>query len=561
MKTGWGSISFTLVLLCVLLAVYFSDRQPKNPISQSPTFSTEFAYDNRTFLPAVFQNPSPPKGSAPSVMVIPHHLTASNLIAGGISLLTADPPGTIIILSPNHADTGQCDIVSSSNSWDTPYGQVPVDQKLLDLFVRYGTVCLDNLAIVPEHGLAGLMPFLAYYLPNTQVVPFALKKNLDPALLDSFIRQLITVSPATAIIASIDFSHGLTHDQAKQSDTQTENYIYNHNYPAIEKLSSEYLDSPASLISALKIISARSLSPEVLVHTDSFAFNQIPDSVTSYFLITGVSSVSPSDPITILFGGDVMLGRSVDTRIAKNHDPAWPFKNISGILSDADLTFVNLESPFGSECNSTDTGMVFCANPASVKGLVDSGVDLVGLANNHIDKQGKNGFDLTVSILNQNGIAPVGLGQPVFKSVKNSKIAFLAFNDIPPNFSEVSMASPNNISGQIAIARSSADIVIASFHWGNEYSHRSLHQEELAHMAIDSGADVVIGHHPHWVQEIETYKGKPVYYSLGNLVFDQMWSEETRNGLVVKLTFSGNTLVSQEQVPIKIVDYGQPVPL
>ena len=80
-------------------------------------------------------------------------------------------------------------------------------------------------------------------------------------------------------------------------------------------------------------------------------------------------------------------------------------------------------------------------------------------------------------------------------------------------------------------------------------------------MAIDSGADVVIGHHPHWVQEIETYKGKPVYYSLGNLVFDQMWSEETRNGLVVKLTFSGNTLVSQEQVPIKIVDYGQPVPL
>ena len=104
-------------------------------------------------------------------------------------------------------------------------------------------------------------------------------------------------------------------------------------------------------------------------------------------------------------------------------------------------------------------------------------------------------------------------------------------------------------------------MVIATFHWGNEYSHRSLHQVELAHLAVDSGADVVIGHHPHWVQEVETYLGKPIYYSLGNLVFDQMWSEETRTGLVVKLNFSGSTLISQEQIPIKIFDYGQPATL
>ncbi|EKD53151.1 MAG: hypothetical protein ACD_61C00138G0004, partial [uncultured bacterium] len=81
-----------------------------------------------------------------------------------------------------------------------------------------------------------------------------------------------------------------------------------------------------------------------------------------------------------------------------------------------------------------------------------------------------------------------------------------------------------------------------------------------ARLAIDSGADVVIGHHPHWVQEIETYKGKPVYYSLGNLVFDQMWSEETEKGILVRLTFSGKALVAQEELPVKIFDYGQPAP-
>ena len=87
---------------------------------------------------------------------------------------------------------------------------------------------------------------------------------------------------------------------------------------------------------------------------------------------------------------------------------------------------------------------------------------------------------------------------------------------------------------------------------------RSLRQKTLAHLAIDSGADAVIGHHPHWVQENEDYNGKPIYYSLGNLIFDQMWSEETKKGLMVQLTYQGKNLLKQEKFPIKIQDYGLP---
>ncbi|HBC45031.1 MAG: SH3 type 3 domain protein [Candidatus Collierbacteria bacterium GW2011_GWB1_45_35] len=269
---------------------------------------------------------------------------------------------------------------------------------------------------------------------------------------------------------------------------------------------------------------------------------------------------SENSVFTLLFGGDVMLGRSVNTRIIKYADFSWPFRKITSLFSEADLTMVNLESPFQTGCKPTDKGMIFCADPRSVEGLTTAGIDIVNLANNHINNQGQEGIDETINILNKNNIAYVGARRDssVVFNIKNTKIAFLGFTDIASGSKDVSTASPDSIKSQISEAKKSADLVITTFHWGNEYSQRSLHQVELAHLAINSGADVVIGHHPHWVQETEEYKGKPIYYSLGNLVFDQMWSEETRKGLVVSLIFSGNQLVNKEEIPIKIFDYGQP---
>ena len=266
------------------------------------------------------------------------------------------------------------------------------------------------------------------------------------------------------------------------------------------------------------------------------------------------------EPISLVFGGDVMLGRSVNTRILKNKDFSWPFRKISTLLSEADLTMVNLESPFRTGCSATDTGMIFCADPRSVEGLQTAGVDIVNLANNHINNQGQEGVNETLDILNKNNISFVGAihESPAIFTVKNTKIAFLGFTDIASGSPEISTATPENMKSQISEAKKSSDLVITTFHWGNEYSLRSLRQQELAHLAIDSGADAIIGHHPHWVQEIEIYKGKPIYYSLGNLVFDQMWSEATQKGLVVRLTYFGSSLVRQEQFPVKIVDYGQP---
>jgi poly-gamma-glutamate synthesis protein (capsule biosynthesis protein) len=298
--------------------------------------------------------------------------------------------------------------------------------------------------------------------------------------------------------------------------------------------------------------------PHFITHTDSSAFNKATKEVTSYYLIAGGLTTSKSDTFTIVFGGDVMLGRTVNTRMIKYSDFSWPFRKISDLLSEADITLVNLESHFRVGCRPTDTGMVFCADPRAIEGLTFAGIDIVNLANNHMFNQGADGLVDTAAILSKSSINSVGLGKTFITNIKNTKVAFLGFTDIPPVAGGISGATKENIQKQISEAKKESDVVIATFHWGNEYSRRSLHQVELAHLAIDSGADVIIGHHPHWVQEIENYKDKPIYYSLGNLVFDQMWSEETKKGLVVKLTFEGNSLVNQEQIPVKIYDYGQP---
>ena len=177
------------------------------------------------------------------------------------------------------------------------------------------------------------------------------------------------------------------------------------------------------------------------------------------------------------------------------------------------------------------------------------------LANNHIDNNDQEGIDETVSILNTNQIASVISGKTLFTTVKNTRLAVLAFSDLP-------QVNEKLVVKQITEATQSADLVITTFHWGSEYKNTpTSRQKYLAHLAIDSGADIVVGHHPHWIQTDEIYQDKPIFYSLGNLIFDQMWSEETRRGQILKLTYQDHQLIKKEIIPTKIFDYGQPAGL
>lgn len=262
--------------------------------------------------------------------------------------------------------------------------------------------------------------------------------------------------------------------------------------------------------------------------------------------------------ITLIATGDVIPARSVNYQAVIRNNFKWPFEKTANFLKTGDITFINLETPLTRNCPLTQEGMIFCGSDKHIEGILLSGVDVVSLANNHSANHGKVGVDETIELLNKNGIKTMGVNEPAIVGVKGIKFGFLGFNDIEKN-SVVASAEKEKIKRDIDDLKSKVDVVIVTFHWGAEYrAQPDQSQIDLGHFTIDSGADLVIGNHPHWIQPVEIYKGKLITYAHGNFVFDQEWSQKTKEGLVGKYTFFKNNLIDVEYFPVEIIDYGQP---
>ncbi len=305
----------------------------------------------------------------------------------------------------------------------------------------------------------------------------------------------------------------------------------------------------------------------------------------NYFALNGnmasVSGVSFSktyrdlenDESTLLFVGDIMLSenRGVGKQINKYQNVKYPFLKIADKLRSADLAFGNLEGPISSRGKDMGGKYSFRAEPRVIEGLRFAGFDIMSIANNHIFDWGEEAFDDTLLILRSNDIDAVGGGinytkanVPVIKNVNGTKIAFLAYSTVDYDINAFN--AEGGISGKSsfdlkntkrAVKRIKelgiADIVAVSFHWGEEYKTRSnIGQQNIARTLVESGADIIIGHHPHVVQEIERYKEGWIVYSLGNFVFDQSFSEETMRGLMIEVKVDNKSKTISSIVPIDI---------
>lgn len=272
-----------------------------------------------------------------------------------------------------------------------------------------------------------------------------------------------------------------------------------------------------------------------------------------------VATLSAEKTTTLLATGDVMLGRAVNFKTSRSQNLIWPFEKTAETLKKANFTFINLESPLVENCPLTTGGMRFCADPKNIFGLKFAGIDVANLANNHISNYGSEGIKTTLSSLNKVNILATGISGPVFKEKKGGRFAFLGYNDTGASLPLITYANKNKISQELNDAKTKADVVVVAFHWGIEYtSQPTKRQQELAHWAIDSGANLVIGHHPHWIQPVEIYKGGVILYSLGNFIFDQAWSKKTKQGIVGRFAFFENQLIDVELLPIEMDNSGQP---
>lgn len=268
----------------------------------------------------------------------------------------------------------------------------------------------------------------------------------------------------------------------------------------------------------------------------------------------------PEKRIRILIAtGDIIPARSVNYKTATTKNFNWPFEKTAETIKNADITFINLETPLIEKCPPTQEGMVFCGDERNIEGLLLAGIDVASLANNHAGNHGEEAVGQTVKLLSDNNILATGIDEPAFKNIRGVKFAFLGYNDITKPQLGVSNATPEKIKKEILEAKKKADIVVITFHWGVEYRNQpDDRQKYLGHFAIDSGADLVIGNHPHWIQPVEFYKGKLITYAHGNFVFDQMWSQKTREGVVGRYIFYDKRLVDVEYLPVQIDNYGQP---
>lgn len=264
--------------------------------------------------------------------------------------------------------------------------------------------------------------------------------------------------------------------------------------------------------------------------------------------------------LTLVATGDVIPGRSVNRIVREKNDFLFPFKETVNTLIDADITLINLEAPLTKECPTVNEGMTFCGDQRFVDGFVFAGIDVASLANNHTSNYGKEGIDETIQLLKEKGIKTVGAKSIDFVTVRDKRFAFLAYNGVVPLDSNLNSIDKDAIAADIQKARSDADIVVVSYHWGAEYERTPIiapgiamdNPIDIGHFTIDAGADVVVGNHPHWYQGIEIYKEKPIFYALGNFIFDQFWSEETKKGYIAKLYFADGKVVDIELFPIYI---------
>ena len=276
--------------------------------------------------------------------------------------------------------------------------------------------------------------------------------------------------------------------------------------------------------------------------------------------------IVPADPTqvrTLLVTGDVIPARGVNYYATARHDFLWPFRPTADYTKNADITNINLEAPLFAGCR-VDPGpsFTFCGDARFVNGLTLMGADVVNLANNHLSNYGAEGITLTDQLLHQHGMQTSGLGPVAVIDVRGIKFGFIGFNGVGRAIDKTALKQG------IARARQLADIVVVQFHWGKEYERLPKADPGvptpddpvvIAHNTIDWGADIVIGNHPHWYQGVEVYHGKLITYAHGNFVFDQMWSEETREGVIGTYTFYGTQLIAASWKAYRIYDYGQPV--
>jgi poly-gamma-glutamate capsule biosynthesis protein CapA/YwtB (metallophosphatase superfamily) len=275
------------------------------------------------------------------------------------------------------------------------------------------------------------------------------------------------------------------------------------------------------------------------------------------------------DSARIMFAGDLMLARGVRKEIEK-HSLGFLFSDVKKILNNSDLTIANFESTAcDASLKSIPKQFTFRTGPEFLSAIFNAGIHCVTIANNHSSDFGYEGFKQTVANLQSHHIIPVGLCNdttldclPGLFEVKGNNIALFASSLLSQKNNYTCTESVFKLTEQIIAFKRKypAYLVFVNLHWGIEMKlNPTKEQIEQAHSLIIAGADAVIGHHPHVVQSIEIFKGKYIFYSIGNFIFDNNYPPANQ-GIIPSFSLSKGKIVSVQIIPFTIT-HAKPIPM
>lgn len=288
--------------------------------------------------------------------------------------------------------------------------------------------------------------------------------------------------------------------------------------------------------------------------------------------VSGESSKTTN--IKLVFAGDILLDGYVGNQITK-YGANYPFVKVAPILKKADMAFANLETPISTKGKAADKMFSFRSKPATLKGLTYAGIDGVTLANNHILDYGQDAMLDTLLHLDKFNIGYTGAGKnieeafkPYTQTIQGKKIAVIGVSRVLSDPSwyagkkSPGAASAYTLKPMLSEIKKSAktnDYTIVYIHWNREFKdYPEKYARTMAKQMIDSGADIIVGSHSHCLMGIEYYKNKPIYYSLGNFVFNRSTrgGDKTLDSMLVKFEIN-KTKITSVITPVKIMN-GQP---
>jgi len=574
-----SAIIFLLVMAGVLFKTDLTVADQAIKTTESNSISA-FYTDSNLFLSAL-KSISLSTTSAPvSGLIVPHHLLAQDLTAQAFRTISGQQYSTIVLLSPDHFGSGRSAISTTERDFSTVFGEVKTNMAIAQKLKILSFVSEGDF-FYREHGLQAELPFIKYFFPDAQVVALTFQPTVSRFELDQVIKILAAeLPPDSLIIQSTDFSHYLSPAQATVRDAATVNVLRQGlpedilalNQPDnIDSLAAAYVqmslqkDFFSSHINILDQRNSQDYTAEKVVSSTSY--------ITATYLNDG--NKKATGKAELIFVGDIMLSRYIGEMMARRQDYNFPYAQIKPDLIAADLVVANLEGPISNQGKSAGHLYSFRADPQVSQRLKNAGINVLSIANNHVFDYGLVAFVDTLKNLKGAGLSYAGGGinfveahQGNYQEINGVKITLLAYTDLLPQ-SEAAREDRagftyldlDQMTRDIQVAKAKSDLVLVSFHWGREYEiQHNKSQEKVAQAAIDAGADLVVGHHPHVVQDIGIYQGVSIAYSLGNFIFDQNFkASDTRHGLILKVNVADKKIKTVKPQSINFNQNYQPI--